>query len=110
MLDYTCPSLSSIYAEELWKIDYFILHVPTLYRAQDGLDAQRHLFRCLHTPSISLSIMLKGRRRWFAQFAQKGEAPRKYEFQARGQVVGLNIGLSTIATVANNAVALERFA
>ena len=54
--------------------------------------------------------MEKGRRRWFVQLVQEGEPPQKYAFKACGQVVGLDIGPSTIAIVADSAVALERFA
>lgn len=54
--------------------------------------------------------MEKGQRRWFVQLVQAGTAPAKYEFLASGQTVGLDIGPSTIAIVADDAVALERFA
>lgn len=54
--------------------------------------------------------MEHGRRRWFIQLVQEGTAPAKYEFRACGQVVGLDIGPSTIAVVADDAVALETFA
>ena len=54
--------------------------------------------------------MEKGRRRWFVQLSQEGEAPAKYEFLSSGQVVGLDIGPSTIAIVTEDAVALETFA
>ena len=52
----------------------------------------------------------KGRRRWFVQLVQAGVAPAKYEFLSSGQVVGLDLGPSTIAVVGDDAVALERFA
>ena len=54
--------------------------------------------------------MEKGVKRWFVQLVQKGNAPAKYEFLSSGQTVGLDIGPSTIAIVADDAVALEKFA
>ncbi len=54
--------------------------------------------------------MEKGERRWFVQLVQSGVAPQKYEFLANGQTVGLDIGPSTVAIVADEAVALEGFA
>ena len=53
---------------------------------------------------------VRGRRRWFVQLVQEGVPPQKYDFFAAGQIVGLDIGPSTIAIVADEAVALERFA
>lgn len=54
--------------------------------------------------------MEKGYKRWFVQLVQKGLAPAKYEFLSSGQTVGLDIGPSTVAIVADDAVALEKFA
>jgi len=50
------------------------------------------------------------RRRWFVQLVQDGVAPAKYEFLSSGQVIGLDIGPSTVAIVGDEAVALEKFA
>lgn len=52
----------------------------------------------------------KGCRRWFVQLVQRGSAPPKYDFQAQDKVVGLDIGPSSVAIVAEGAVALERLA
>jgi hypothetical protein len=49
-------------------------------------------------------------RRWYVQLVQDGAAPSKYEFMNGGQAVGLDIGPSSIAIVADDAVALEGFA
>jgi len=54
--------------------------------------------------------MERAKRRWFVQLVQAGVAPAKYEFMSAGQVVGLDIGPSTVAVVGDEAVALERFA
>ena len=53
---------------------------------------------------------IKGRRRWFVQLVQSGEAPNRYEFLATGAEVGLDIGPSTIAIVSEIGTGLERFA
>jgi putative transposase len=50
------------------------------------------------------------RRRWFVQLVQDGVAPAKYEFLSSGQVVGLDVGPSTVAIVSDDAVGLEKFA
>ena len=49
-------------------------------------------------------------RRWFVQLVQDGVAPAKYEFLSSGQLVGLDIGPSSVAIVGDNAVGLEKFA
>ena len=54
--------------------------------------------------------MIAGRRRWFVQLVQSGTAPAKYIFKAQGQVVGLDVGPSSIAIVGDEAVGLEQFA
>lgn len=52
----------------------------------------------------------QGKRRWFVQLVQAGVAPAKYNFMANGQVVGLDIGPSTVAVVGDHAVGLEQLA
>lgn len=54
--------------------------------------------------------MEQGRRRWFVQLIQDGVAPDRYEYLSGAQVVGLDIGPSTVAIVADDAVGLESFA
>lgn len=51
-----------------------------------------------------------GIRRWFVQLIQLGRAPAKYTFYAQGQIVGLDIGPSTIAIVGDDAIGIEKFA
>jgi transposase len=50
------------------------------------------------------------KRRWFVQLVQHGVAPAKYDFMSSGQTVGLDIGPSTVAIVADDAAGLEKFA
>ena len=47
---------------------------------------------------------IQGRRRWFVQLAQEGQAPLKY--QAGDAVVGLDIGPSTVAVYSQRGAAL----
>ncbi|MDA8383450.1 MAG: transposase, partial [Betaproteobacteria bacterium] len=54
--------------------------------------------------------MENGRQRGFVQLVQDGIAPTKYEFLSSGQIVGLDVGPSTIAVVGDEAVGLEQFA
>lgn len=66
------------------------------------------LVRALECPTKYVRLVWRivgGRRRWFAQLVQKGNAPRKYE-TVPGAVVGLDVGPSTVAVVADAAAAL----
>lgn len=90
----------------VWNGIYMPARLPTTAQdpyAVEALKAKTKYVRLVWR-------MEKGRRRWFAQLVQEGKAPQKYEFQASGQVIGLDIGPSTIALVADDAVALEKFA
>ena len=48
---------------------------------------------------------INGKRRWFAQLIQEGQAPRKYA-TIENEIVGLDVGPSTIAVNSENGVAL----
>ena len=52
---------------------------------------------------------IKGERRWFAQLAQEGLAPLKYQ-TVEGALVGLDVGPSTIAIYSEQGVALAPLA
>lgn len=86
----------------------FVLPVKMPSKAQDP-----YLHACLKSETKYCRIvwrMEKSKRRWFVQLVQDGVAPAKYEFLSSGQVVGLDIGPSTVAIVGDDAVALEQFA
>jgi lambda repressor-like predicted transcriptional regulator len=51
---------------------------------------------------------VNGKRRWWVQLMQEGVAPVKRE-QACGEIVGLDIGPSTIAVVGDNSASLVKF-
>jgi len=51
---------------------------------------------------------MDGSRRWFVQLMQEGVAPVKHE-QACGEIVGLDIGPSTIAVVGDHSASLVKF-
>ena len=51
---------------------------------------------------------VNGARRWFVQLMQEGVAPVKHE-QACGEIVGLDIGPSTIAVVGDHCASLVKF-
>ena len=51
---------------------------------------------------------VKGARSWFVQLMQEGLPPEKHE-QACGEIVGLDIGPSTIAVVGHEAASLVKF-
>ncbi|WP_434782857.1 hypothetical protein [Ferrovum myxofaciens] len=52
--------------------------------------------------------VVSGSRRWFVQLMQEGIAPAKHE-QACGEIVGLDIGPSTVAVVGDNSASLVKF-
>jgi len=51
-----------------------------------------------------------GQRRWFVQMVKSGKAPAKYNFNAKGEIVGLDVGPSSTAIIGYDTVALEKFA
>lgn len=72
-----------------------------------------YLHACLQAKTKYCRIVWRmegSKRRWFVQLVQDGVAPAKYELLSSGQVVGLDIGPSTVAIVGDDAVALERLA
>jgi len=86
----------------------FVMPVKMPSKAQDP-----YVHACLGAETKYCRIvwrMQQGRRRWFVQMVQAGVAPAKYDFMASGQVVGLDIGPSTVAIVSDDAVGLERLA
>jgi len=86
----------------------FVMLVKMPSKTQDP-----YMHACLQAKTKYCRItwrMLQGKRRWFVQLVQAGVAPTKYDFMANGQVVGLDIGPSTVAVVGDHAVGLEQLA
>lgn len=72
-----------------------------------------YIHACLRAKTKYCRILWRmegAKRRWFVQLVQDGSAPAKYEFFYSGQLVGLDIGPSTVAIVSDEAVGLERLA
>lgn len=72
-----------------------------------------YIHACLQAKTKYCRIVWRmdgSKRRWFVQLVQHGVAPAKYEFLCSGQIVGLDIGPSTVAIVGDDAVGLEKFA
>lgn len=83
------------------------LVLPVKHRDSD------YLKECLKSDTKYCRVLwrnIKGKRRWFVQLVQKGDAPERYQFHAHGFEVGLDIGPSTIAITSESASGLERFA
>lgn len=86
----------------------FVMPVRMATKSQDP-----YLHECLQAKTKYCRIVWRmegDKRRWFVQLVQDGVAPAKYEFHCSGQVVGLDLGPSTVAIVGDDAVGLERFA
>jgi len=86
----------------------FVLPVVMPTKSKDP-----YIHACLNAKTKYCRIVwrMEGeKRRWFVQLVQDGVAPAKYEFLSSGQVVGLDIGPSTVAIVGDDAVGLEKFA
>lgn len=81
------------------------LHLPALMPPagkdpwlEQGLKARTKFARVVWR-------MVKGKKRWFAQLAQEGLAPRKYE-TVDGAVVGLDVGPSSVAVYSEQGAGL----
>jgi len=86
----------------------FVIPVVMPTKGQDP-----YLQACLQAKTKYCRIVWRmegSRQHWFVQLVQGGVAPAKYDFLSSGQVVGLDIGPSTIAIVGDDAVGLEKFA
>ena len=86
----------------------FVMPVALPTKTQDP-----YLHACLASKTKYCRVVWRnvvGERRWYVQLVQQGVAPAKYEFLTSGQVVGLDIGPSTVAILGDAAVGLERFA
>lgn len=78
-----------------------------------SLTKDPYVHECLAQPTKYCRVvwrMQRGVRRWFVQLIQEGLPSAKYSFNSKGKTVGLDIGPSTIAVVADGAVALQVFA
>lgn len=90
----------------VWNGVYMPARLPTA--AQDPYLAEALQAR---TKYVRLVWRIEhGKRRWYAQLMQEGQAPQKYDFRADGEVVGLDIGTSKVAIVAEGAAGLELLA
>ena len=100
-------------ANILWKpetgcVEFGSLTLPALLPAQ---AQDPYLHQALAHPTKYCRVLwrnMNGKRRWFVQLMQEGVAPVKHE-PARGKIVGLDVGPSTIAIVGDHSASLVKF-
>ena len=89
-----------------WNKLVLLVKLPTQHQ-----DSYLHEALAAETKYCRIAWRIEnGVRRWFVQLIQSGVAPAKYDFLSSGQIVGIDVGPSTIAIVGDEAVALESFA
>lgn len=107
-LEATTNAANIIWKKETGCIEFGSLTLPTLLptKAQDPYLSQALTSKTKYCRVLWRNV--NGARRWFAQLMQEGVAPVKHE-PAYGEIVGLDIGPSTIAVVGDNCAALVKF-
>ncbi|QKE38130.1 transposase [Ferrovum myxofaciens] len=107
-LEATTNAANIIWKPETGCIEFGDLTLPALLpsKTQDP-----YLHQALTNKTKYCRVLwrvVSGSRRWFVQLMQEGIAPAKHE-QACGEIVGLDIGPSTVAVVGDNSASLVKF-
>lgn len=107
-LEATTNAANIIWKPETGCIEFGGLTLPALLpsKTQDPYLHQVLTGRTKYCRVLWRNV--NGARRWFVQLMQEGVAPAKHAI-AKGSVVGLDIGPSTIAVVGDNSASLVKF-
>jgi len=107
-LEATTNAANIIWKPETGCIEFGDLTLPALLpsKTQDPYLHQALTGRTKYCRVLWRNV--NGARRWFVQLMQEGVAPVKHA-QACGEIVGLDIGPSTIAVVGDNSASLVKF-
>ncbi len=107
-LEATTNAANIIWKPETGCIEFGDLTLPALLpsKTQDPYLHQALTGRTKYCRVLWSNV--NGARRWFVQLMQEGVAPAKHAI-AEGQVVGLDIGPSTIAIVGDDSASLVKF-
>lgn len=107
-LEATTNAANIIWKPETGCIEFGDLTLPALLptKQQDPYLHQALTGRTKYCRVLWRNV--NGSRRWFVQLMQEGLAPVKHE-QACREIVGLDIGPSTIAVVGDNSASLVKF-
>lgn len=91
------------------RIEWNGLSIPAMFdpRDRDGWQATALASETKYSRVIRRTI--RGRDRWYVQLMQEGAPPRKARHEIGSEIVGLDIGPSTIAVVGETDASLERF-
>ena len=107
-LEATTNAANIIWKPEVGCIEFGNLTLPALLPSK---PQDPYLHQALTNKTKYCRVLwrnVNGERRWFMQLMQAGIAPIKHE-QSCGEIVGLDIGPSTIAVVGNNSASLVKF-
>ncbi|MDO9234108.1 MAG: hypothetical protein Q8N02_05810 [Methylotenera sp.] len=107
-LEATTNAANIIWKPEVSCIEFGNLTLPALLPSK---PQDPYLHQALTNKTKYCRVLwrnVNGERRWFMQLMQAGIAPIKHE-QSCGEIVGLDIGPSTIAVVGNNSASLVKF-
>ncbi len=107
-LEATTNAVNIIWKPETGCVEFGDLTLPALLpsQTQDPYLRQALTGRTKYCRVLWRNV--NGARRWFVQLMQEGVAPVKHE-QASDEIVGLDIGPSTIAVVGDNSASLVKF-
>jgi hypothetical protein len=107
-LEATTNAANIIWKPETGCIEFGDLALPALLptKTQDAYLHQALTNRTKYCRVLWRNV--NGSRRWFVQLMQEGVAPAKHE-QACGEIVGLDIGPSTVAVVGDHSASLVKF-
>jgi putative transposase len=85
------------------------LELLPLYDKKDKHGVQTHAFLCRTKYVRLVRKTVRGNAYWYAQLVQEGKALQKDKNQLGNEIVGLDIGPSTIAIVSETTAALSAF-
>jgi transposase len=107
-LEATTNAVNIIWKPETGCVDFGNLTLPALLPTK---EQDPYLHRALTGKTKYCRVLwrnVNGSRRWFVQLMQEGVAPVKHG-QACGEIVGLDIGPSTVAVVGDQSASLVKF-
>lgn len=100
-----------------WKAGFLIwkirggktLKLSALFDLKDRDDVEKHALACRTKYCRLIRKIIRGKQRWYAQLVLEGKALQKKKNSISNDVVGLDIGPSTIAAVSTKDAFLKPF-
>ena len=107
-LEATTNAANIIWKPETGCVSFGDLTLPALLPTKQQDPYMHQALACKTKYCRVLWRNVNGQRRWFVQLMQEGVAPAKHAV-AKGAIVGLDIGPSTIAVVGDDSASLVKF-